>query len=337
MDTANGLVAYLIIGHNEYCIMLRVQSRSGRNVAWKSLPAWSVDTCVKSSCFPNGTGIDLFGNGEDESSLDTEKMGTGETADSKRITISLLGTQLVEAEKESILIMGLGAIRYRDAWYIRFNGADVWLFEYGVLVSWNQSENDRQQLVFRLKGLIQDYFRRPPIEQYAYHVDPASDFGIHDDLLVVPQQDTLSSLALSHAFAQAAKLEFFEDKAWQVIQQNAHISRQLARTGKVPLSRRNLAKLRGILFDTGSDITLHYNLLDTPEFFWNYPELEPQYQKLAKYLDLTPRVEILNRKLATIEGLLSMLASEQYHKHSAFLEWIIIVLIAVEILLYFLK
>lgn len=270
--------------------------------------------------------------------METGETGeTGKPSAGKRITITLLGTQLKEEEKESVLIHGLGAIRYRDAWYIRFNGADVWLFEYGVLVSWNQSENDRQQLVFRLKGLIQEYFRRPPIEQYAYQVDAARPFGIHDDLLVLPDQDVLSSLALSHGFAQSAKLDFFEDKAWQVIQQNAHISKQLARTGKVSLSRRSLAKLRGILFDTSSDITLHYNLLDTPEFFWNYPELEPLYQKLAKYLDLTPRVEILNRKLATIQGLLSMLASEQYHKHSAFLEWIIIVLIAVEILLYFLK
>ena len=257
--------------------------------------------------------------------------------DNKRITISLLGTQLKPEEIETVLINNLGAVRYRDAWYIRYQDSDTWLFEYGVLVSWNQPENDRQQLIFRLKGLVEDDLSRPPIEQYAYRIMPDEAFRIHDDLLILPKQDPLSTLALSHAFAQSAKLDFFEDKAWHVIQQNAHISKQLARTGKVSLSKRNLAKLRGVLFDTSSDITLHFNLLDTPEFFWNYPELEPLYQQLAKYLDLSPRIEILNKKLSTIQGLLSMLAAEQYHKHSAFLEWIIIILIAVEILLYFLK
>ena len=34
-----------------------------------------------------------------------------------------------------------------------------------------------------------------------------------------------------------------------------------------PLNRKELAKLRGRLFATSSDIILHFNLLDTPEFF----------------------------------------------------------------------
>ncbi|MBN2341880.1 MAG: RMD1 family protein [Deltaproteobacteria bacterium] len=258
-----------------------------------------------------------------------------QNTDSRRITITLLGTQVIAEEVEPELINHFGAIRYRDAYYIKFNGSDAWLFEYGVLVSWNQTENDRQQLVLRLAPIIEDYIRRSPIEQYAYRIIRNHEFSIHNDVLILPEQNRLISLALSHAFAQAAKLEFFEDKAGSVIQKNAHISKQLARTGKVPLSRRNLAKLRGVLFDTSSDITLHFNLLDTPEFFWDYPEQEALYQKLAKYLDLTPRIEILNKKLETIQRLLSMLASEQHHKHSAFLEWIIIILIAVEIVLYF--
>jgi uncharacterized Rmd1/YagE family protein len=43
----------------------------------------------------------------------------------------------------------------------------------------------------------------------------------------------------------------------------------------------------------------------------------------------------MNKKLETIHGMLDMLAAEQYHKHSSFLEWVIIVLIAVDIVVYF--
>jgi uncharacterized Rmd1/YagE family protein len=158
---------------------------------------------------------------------------------------------------------------------------------------------------------------------------------IHNDKLTVPDHQELIRLALSHAFAQSAKLEFFEAAAQEIIVQNAPLSKQLAKTGKVAFSRRKLAKLRGQLFVTSSDITLNFNLLDTPEFFWDYPELEGYYQQLAKYLDLQPRVEILNQKLDTIYSLLDMLATEENHKHAAFLEWIIIILIAVDIVVYF--
>lgn len=50
------------------------------------------------------------------------------------------------------------------------------------------------------------------------------------------------------------------------------LPRALATTGKIALSRREIAKVRGHLFSTKSDIILHYGLRDTPEFFWEYTE-----------------------------------------------------------------
>lgn len=252
-----------------------------------------------------------------------------------RITIALLGAQLKQETIETTLIHTLAAMRYRDAYCITPPSGECWLFDYGALVAWNVSESDRQQLCLTLSACFDAPAARQPIEQYAYHIEQAQPLLVHHDCLSLPDDQPLTRLALSHAFAQSAKLGYFEDLAQQVIQQNAHISKQLAQHGKVSLRRRDLAKLRGVLFDTSSDITLHFGLLDTPEFFWDYPELEDSYQKLAKYLDLQPRVDILTKKLATIQSLLEVLAAEQYHKHSAFLEWVIIWLIAVDIGIYF--
>jgi uncharacterized Rmd1/YagE family protein len=145
----------------------------------------------------------------------------------------------------------------------------------------------------------------------------------------------MTLLAVSHALAQSAKLGRFEVMAERTIKDNAYLSRTLAKTGKIPLSRKKLSMLRGALFSTKSDILLHFNLLDTPEFFWEYPEQEQKYLTVSKYLDLKPRVELLTMKLATINELHEMLAAEQNHKHSSFLEWIIIILIAVEIVMFF--
>lgn len=253
-----------------------------------------------------------------------------------RINTALLGRDVDLTLAESFLIQQKGAVRYRDAFYLRYPEGEAWFFEYGVLVCWNVAESDRQQLCHELAKIIRDLSDQQLSEQYHYFIDPAQPFRIHHDVITLSEDESMIRLALSHGFAQSAKLDFFEEKAKGVIQQNTYLSKQLAATGKIRLSRRELAQLRGVLFDTSSDITLHFNLLDTPEFFWDYPELESYYLALAKYLDLAPRIELLNHKLATIHELLDMLAEEQRHKHSAFLEWVIIVLIAVDILIYFL-
>jgi len=146
-----------------------------------------------------------------------------------------------------------------------------------------------------------------------------------------------SLLALSHAFAQSAKLQHVESRAEQAINNNQYLINTLAQTGKIPLNRKALAKLRGQLLQTKSDIRLHYSLLDTPEFFWNSPVVEHLYLSLSKYLELKPRIELLHLKLQTIHDLYDTLTAEQNHKYSSFLEWIIIMLIATEIGLFFFK
>ena len=96
---------------------------------------------------------------------------------------------------------------------------------------------------------------------------------------------------------------------------------------------KEISKKIGELFLVKSKINLHYDLLDTPEFFWEYPEYENQYEKMVKYLDIKPRVEVLNKKVEVIQELLHVLGDEQKHRYSSFLEWIIIILIAFEIVI----
>lgn len=253
----------------------------------------------------------------------------------KPITLALLGGRLDAELGQKLLVAEMKATRNRDAYLLNTPSGIAWLFDYGVLVGWGVSDSDRQQLCAKLEPIIKDPIRRPLMEQYRYSIDANQQPRIHHDTLVIPDEQPLKLLGLSHAFAQSAKLIFFEDKALELIERNAYISKQLAKYGKVALNRRKLSKLRGEMFDTSSDISLNYNLLDTPEFFWDYPELEEDYLQLARYLDLRPRIEILSRKISTIHELLDMLVAEEYHKHSSFLEWIIIVLIAVDILIYF--
>ncbi|MCC2617582.1 RMD1 family protein [Aestuariibacter halophilus] len=225
--------------------------------------------------------------------------------------------------------------QYRDALHVRLAGADGFVFEYGVVISWGMSADQTRDLMAKLVPHAQGMRAGIDEERYACNLKSGQPVAMVNDEISLPGEDTLTMLAASHALAQSAKLGDFESKAEQTIADNQYLTQVLAETGKIPLSRKALAKLRGSLFQTKSDILLHFSLLDTPEFFWDHPSHEPLYQVIAKYLEITPRIELLRIKLETIQELFEVLAAEQNHKHSAFLEWIIIVLIAVDIIIYF--
>ncbi len=219
--------------------------------------------------------------------------------------------------------------RYRDAMHIEVAGGEAWLFEYGVVVFWGVVEEERVALLNRLQvsprllsGIHQEHL------QFAFTNDV---LRLQRDLITLSIDDPLLRLSISHGLAQSIKLNEYEHKAQDTITRYAYLPKALAETGKITLRRPALAKIRGHLFSTKSDIFLHYGLLDTPEFFWEYPEYEHAYNATARYLDIRPRVDVLSNKLDVIHELFEMLAEELNHKHSSFLEWIIIILIAFEI------
>lgn len=246
-----------------------------------------------------------------------------------KIVISLLGESLSSDIKENALVKP-----YYGAYELSTKTGKAFLFNYAVGIFWGVDKDERNELLQMITPYLNDPEPKLTMDSYSYTIDQNAVFNIKNDHMTIPDSSTLVRFALSHAFAQSAKLAFFEEKAGAVITLNLHIPKRLAKTGKSALRRKTLAQLRGALFDTSCDITLNFNLLDKPKFFWNYPELDDYYFTLMKYLEMTQRIDLLNHKLSMIHELLDMLAEEQHQKHSSSLEWIIIILIALEIVLY---
>ena len=205
------------------------------------------------------------------------------------------------------------------------------LFKYGVFICWNVKFENIKFFMDFIKNFEINSFDIPFIEELNYTLE--NEFKINFDTIYLNNLSNISKIAISQALAQNVKLDQFEKELLTSIENNSSIPLQLAHTGKINLTKKEISKKIGELFLVKSKMNLHYDLLDTPEFFWEYPEYENQYEKLIKYLDIKSRVEVLNKKLEVIQELLHVLGDEQKHRYSSFVEWIIIILIAFEIVI----
>lgn len=221
---------------------------------------------------------------------------------------------------------------FRNALIIDYKNGCAIIFSYGVLVYWNIELDDRRALQEQLKEFAVKPDSEPQEDNFSYETGCSNDRFKHDHI-ELQSDDFKVLLAVAHAMAQSIKLATFESQAIETIRTTNHLPESLAREGKIKLSRSAMAKIRGQLFLTKSDIILNYDLLDTPEFFWEHPEYQSIYSMAANYLEIQQRTDVLSKKLETIHELLEMLADEQKHLHSSILEWIIIWLIAVEIII----
>ncbi|MDM5271170.1 RMD1 family protein [Sulfurovum sp. zt1-1] len=217
----------------------------------------------------------------------------------------------------------------KDAIIIEKDNGYAFIFTYGIAIFWDIEGEE-----FILNKLQSTPASCKSSEEFNFKHSNVQSIKIEMDTIFIDKLDELTMLSVSFAIAQSLKLSEFEDAMLESLVETEHIPQELVQYGRVAMKRKEIAQERGRLFLTKSRIYLHFELLDTPEFFWEYPELEGYYLATRKYLEIQPRIEILNRKLNILQEILGILADEQHHKYSSLLEWIIIILIAFEIIIF---
>ena len=74
-------------------------------------------------------------------------------------------------------------------------------------------------------------------------------------------------------------------------------------------------------------------MLDTPNFFWDSePTLHPLYQAVREYLEIKPRIQVLNERCRVFLDLAEILSDSINDVKMTRITWIIIVLIVLSIL-----
>jgi uncharacterized Rmd1/YagE family protein len=119
------------------------------------------------------------------------------------------------------------------------------------------------------------------------------------------------------------------------ISSTRHIPSVLSRGARLPFSRRFILQKTGELLSLRAQLNHYSELTDSlPDLFWDSRYdlgLEGYYDQVGKALDVGIRIKTLNEKMDYAQEITNVLRETMSHKHSSFLEWIIIALITVEV------
>ncbi|XP_078741883.1 required for meiotic nuclear division protein 1 homolog [Lampetra fluviatilis] len=142
----------------------------------------------------------------------------------------------------------------------------------------------------------------------------------------------LTKFAFSNALSLSVKLAIWEESLDGFVESIQSIPEQLKSGHSVRLSRAEVMKKIGQLFALRHRINLSSDLLLTPDFYWDREELESLYEQTSQFLSIARRVRVMNEKLKHCSDLTDLMRSHLAEKHALRLEWMIVILIAVEVL-----
>lgn len=225
---------------------------------------------------------------------------------------------------------------YKQTAILRLEENICFVFPYGVLVIWGDGELAPFEAL--IKKTMKNKFKVKDriIDEFEVEQDGHTKL-IHEDVFYLGSYDQEILLSISHGIAQSLRLSYLEDDVLRLMEFNKQIPLDLAQEGRIKKSKKEIAKLQGELYLKKSKMIFEYSILDKPEFFWGYPEYDDFYTKTIEYLELNQRIEILSKKFSTIDEILYILSGELNHLDSHRLEVIIILLILIEVIIFFLQ
>jgi len=212
-------------------------------------------------------------------------------------------------------------------------GSYVYLSRFGGVVFWNCPEALIRQLHEELKAL-------PNLEGVE---EQTRDFlrvkvGAAEDSVgfseVHLREFTLEKLGIvSLALAQSVALDHFEGAVSRVMARVQPVVEVLAREGRMTLPHREVLRFVGFAMEVRATVMNNLTLFDDPPETWESEALAHLDSALFDQFDLEERLGAIREKLAylqdagtTFRGLLDTRKDQR-------LEWIIILLILVEILM----
>ena len=240
---------------------------------------------------------------------------------------------------------------------------DVFVFPSGTLVTWALPDGFTSYFATRTLLPAVDSPHKEPIE--TEDLDYVEDLNrehslIRGDTIILgtknpdhsPSEPTsadksesqfqtvdtvLTKIAFSSGFARSTKLAVLETNLSTYLASTADIPALLSKGSRLPfkLSRDFILRKTGQLLLLRAQLNLYSELTDSlPDLFWDSRHelnLENYYDQVGRALDVGIRIKVLNEKMDYAAEIATVLRERLSEKHGLFLEWTIIVLIAVEV------
>ncbi|MEW5674904.1 RMD1 family protein [Flavobacterium enshiense] len=214
------------------------------------------------------------------------------------------------------------------------NNRYLYLFDYGVVVFSNYDAVAKSEFLNFVKNYTNVPIDIDLSEEYLIRTDNSQNkFIVRNDHVSVPKidADVLRTVMLNTA--QSVALEFYELLSDELISSSKEYILQLEQHGKLKISKTDLLKYIGKVLNVKNSIIDNLYILDDPNLVWDNEDLNLLNKNLKANFDINPRFRDLDYRLQIVEDNLTLFTDVLNVRESARLEWIIIILIAVDIVI----
>lgn len=218
---------------------------------------------------------------------------------------------------------------------------DIFLFKEGAIVFWGVPFDKQQDTLDTIrvatKSSYSNVLTQSEVESLDYKIDTTiaksklSRNRVHLSSSRNESNFCMDQFAFSHAVALSVKLGVWESMLDKYIDSVGWVTDKMKEGNYEILSRDQIFRKIGELFDLKHNINLATDLTDLPDVYWDREEQEDMFSATINFLNIRKRTAVMNDKLNNCCELMNLLAAHTNDRHHVRLEYLIITLIAIEV------
>ncbi|HAD13798.1 MAG TPA: hypothetical protein DCF33_15330 [Saprospirales bacterium] len=207
----------------------------------------------------------------------------------------------------------------------------LYAFDYGAVVFAGMDDTDTSKII----SFLQPFLVRPLTEMLREHFEikeaPGSTLHVGFDMLTCPKvSEDVARIAMMNV-AHSVSMDFYTRRGEELLAEINVFTKQMENEGAIDISRSNMIRFIGRMLNSKNRIIENLFIFDSPDLTWDDEYLDKIHQGLARTFDIQSRFKEIEYTFKVIDDNLSVFRELYLHRESSKLEWIIIVLICIEV------
>ena len=212
----------------------------------------------------------------------------------------------------------------------------VYVFKYGAVCFLNY----KPAQITDFLGLIHPYCKNPFedsfTDEFLVETD-ATELRVSFNKIDIPSADINVLRLVMMNVSQSVALDYYEDQTNKLLSETNVYTQMLETRGRLDISGKKLKKHIGRTLLLKNRIAENIYVFDSPPETWENESLTKIDTDLKRTFDLQVRVRIIHEGLTNIKDNLELFRALLQNRNNTILEWIVIILILVEVLNVFLE
>ncbi len=218
-----------------------------------------------------------------------------------------------------------------ELFYLHSKDKYIYLFQYGMVSFFNLSKAEINEALQAIKPFCDTYFADKISEEVNVEIQ-ANTLQVNFESIVLPDFNSeMIRLVMLNASQSVALNRFSEITEALLIETNEH-TKYLEAKGKLDISGNKLKRFIGKILNIKNKISENLYIFDSPEITWEDEQLNKLNSDLKQTFDLKDRYHVIHDRIEIIKENLELFKDIMDHRESSRLEWIIIILILVEVI-----